>query len=171
MSRLKTVGWRVTSCNHDFSLSMRFDSLSHGTTMQAHHTHITCTSHAHHTHITCTSHAHHTRHMHITRTSHAHHITSVSVWHGISSLGCTYVDLRPPSSPSMPPFLVVPTTITDTSLYYIRALHNQQRLPVWTVILTCTTHTHTHTRTHTHTHACTSSVVCLSHRCGAGHTR
>ena len=85
MSRLKTVGWRVTSCNHDFSLSMRFDSLSHGTTIQAHHMHITRTSHAHHmhitrtshahhTHITCTSHAHHTHITHITRTSHAHHM-------------------------------------------------------------------------------------------------
>ena len=158
----------------------------------AHHTHITRTSHAHHMHITHTSHhmhitrTSHAHHMRITCTSHAHHITSVSVWHGISSLGCTYVDLRPPSSPSMPPFLVVPTTITDTSLYYIRALHNQQRLPVWAVILTCTTHTHTHTHTHIHTHththtthththtqvhARTSSVVCLSHRCGAGHTR
>ena len=201
MSRLKTVGWRVTSCNHDFSLSMRFDSLSHGTTIQAHHMHITCTSHAHHMHITCTSHAHHmhitrtshahhmhithtshthhthitrtshAHHMHITRTSHAHHITSVSIWHGMSSLNCPYVDLRPPSSPSMPPFLVVPATITDTSLYYIRALHNQQRLPVWDCHSNMQhTHTRTHTRTHarmharthTHTHAHARTVLSAS---------
>jgi hypothetical protein len=32
---------------------------------------------------------------------------------------------------SLPPFFVVPKSITDQNLQYVRTLHNQGRLPVW----------------------------------------